>query len=268
VTNEVADDISLGEAAKNFLASLTAEERAASQTDINRFVRWFGSQRPIAGLNAPEIENYSERLSQSDKDYSRRLEVVKAFLAGAKKFKWTKSNLGTNLKPRKTRSKTRATSSRPAPAEVILTQEGHSQLVEELDGLKARRLQVTEDIRKAAADKDFRENAPLHAAREEKGHIEGRIMELEATLKAARIMDMAKEISIHVSIGKTVVVCDLSTGEEARYTLVSPREVDLVRGKISSVSPIGQALLGKREGQTCNVTAPVGTLRYKIKRVE
>ncbi|HEY6019896.1 MAG TPA: GreA/GreB family elongation factor, partial [Candidatus Paceibacterota bacterium] len=88
------------------------------------------------------------------------------------------------------------------------------------------------------------------------------------TLKSARIMNAAQETSIHVTIGNTVVVCDLSTGEEAKYTLVSPREVDLVRGKISSVSPIGQALLGKREGQTCSVTAPVGTLRYKIKRVE
>ena len=267
MTNEGAD-ITLGEAANRFVATLAAEERAASQPDIDRFVRWFGSQRPIGGLNAPEIENYAERLSQSDKEYSRKLEVVKAFLAGAKKFKWTKTNLGTNLKLRKTRTKAKSTTSRPAPDEVILTQEGHTQLVEELATLKTRRLQVIEDIRKAAADKDFRENAPLHAAREEKGHIEGRIMELEATLKSARIMNAAQETSIHVTIGNTVVVCDLSTGEEAKYTLVSPREVDLVRGKISSVSPIGQALLGKREGQTCSVTAPVGTLRYKIKRVE
>ena len=267
MTNEVAE-MTLGEAASHFLATLTAEERAANQPDINRFVRWFGSQRVIAGLNAAEIENYAERLSQSDKDYTKKLETVKSFLASAKKSKWTKSNLGTNLKTKKTRAKTKTSSSKPAPDQVILTREGHALLVAELTKLKNRRIQVTEDIRKAAADKDFRENAPLHAAREEKGHIEGRIMELETTLRYAKIMEEAVEVSVHVTMGNTVVVCDVSTGEEARYTLVSPREVDLVRGKISSVSPIGQALLGKSEGETCDVTAPAGRLRYVIKRVE
>jgi transcription elongation factor GreA len=267
LTNEVAE-LTLGEAAARFLATLSAEERTATQPDIDRFVRWFGSQRSIAALNAPEIENYAERLSQSDKDYSRKLDTVKAFLAGAKKSKWTKSNLGTNLKTKKTRARNKATSSRPAPDEVILSEEGHAKLVAELAELKNRRLQVTEDIRRAAADKDFKENAPLHAAREEKGHLEGRIMELESTLKAARIVNQTTVISVHVTIGNTVVVCDLGTGEEARYTLVNPREVDLRKGKISAISPIGQALLGKGEGETCEVAAPVGKLQYKIKRVE
>jgi transcription elongation factor GreA len=267
LTNEVAE-IGLGDAASRFLATLSAEERAGSQPDLNRFVRWFGSQRAIASLNAAEVENYAERLSQSDKDYTRKLETVKAFLAGAKKSKWTKSNLGTNLKIRK--GKTRAAPAEPKPAadEVLLTRHGHAQMEAELASLKKQSVEVIEDIRRAAADKDFRENAPLHAAREERGHIEGRIMELEATLKSAKIMDEKKRASVHVAIGNTVVLCDLSSNEEMRYTLVSTREVDLVSGKISSVSPIGQAVLGRSEGETCDVAAPVGRLRYKIKRVE
>ena len=269
MTNEVAE-IGLGDAASRFLATLTPEERAGSQPDLNRFVRWFGSQRAIASLNAAEVENYAERLSQSDKDYSRKLETVKAFLAGAKKSKWTKSNLGTNLKIRK--SKTRAaqteTTRQAASDEVLLTRLGHAQMEAELAALKKQNVEVIEDIRRAAADKDFRENAPLHAAREEKGHIEGRINALEATLKSAKILDEKARPSVHVAIGNTVVLCDLSSNEELRYTLVSTREADLVLGKISCVSPIGQAVLGRSEGETCDVAAPVGRLRYKIKRVE
>jgi transcription elongation factor GreA len=268
LTNEVAE-IGLGDAVSRFLSLLTDEEKAASQADLNRFVRWFGSQRTIASLNAAEVENYAERLSQSDKDYSRKLETVKAFLAGAKKSKLTKSNLGTNLKIRKGKARAVQTEARSATAdEVLLTRQGHAQMEAELAELKKQSVEVIEDIRRAAADKDFRENAPLHAAREEKGHIEGRIIQLEATLKSARIMDEKARVSVHVAIGNTVVLCDLNSNEEMRYTLVNSREVDLGLGRISCVSPIGQAVLGRREGETCDVAAPVGRLRYKIKRVE
>jgi transcription elongation factor GreA len=268
LTNEVAE-ICLGDAASRFLATLTADEKASSQPDLNRFVRWFGSQRPLASLNAAEVENYAERLSLSDKDYSRKLEAVKTFLAGAKKAKWTKSNLGTSLKIRKSKTRAASTETRAAASdEVLLTPHGHAQLEAELAALKKQSMEVIEDIRRAAADKDFRENAPLHAAREEKGHIEGRIMELEATLKSARILDGTTRASVHVAIGNTVVLCDLNSNEEMRYTLVSTREVDLGLGKISCVSPIGQAVLGRSEGETCDVAAPVGRLRYRIKRVE
>jgi transcription elongation factor GreA len=268
LTSEVAE-MSLGEAANQFLASLETEEKAASQPDIDRFVRWFGSQRAISGLNAPEIENYAERLSQSDRDYSRKLETVKTFLAAARKSKWTKTNLGTNLKIRKAKSKAKSSQSKANAAEpVVLTQEGHDKIVSELAGLKERRLQVIEDMRRAATDKDFRENAPLHAAREEKGHIEGRILELEETLKVAQIMDDHAQKSVHIAIGHTIVISEIGTGEEMRYTLVNAREVDLSKGRISCVSPIGQAVLGKVEGATCEVVAPVGKLRYRIKKVE
>jgi transcription elongation factor GreA len=261
--------MTLGEAASQFLASLEVDEKSATQPDIDRFVRWFGSQRAISGLNAAEIENYAERLSQSDRDYSRKLETVKAFLAAARKSRWTKTNLGTNLKIRKTKSRSKGTQSKATAAEpVILTQEGHDKLVGELAELKERRIHVIEEMRRAAADKDFRENAPLHAAREEKGHVEGRILQLEETLKSVTIMDEHVQRSVHIAIGNTVILRDVGTGEEMRYTLVNAREVDLTKGRISCVSPIGQAVLGKTEGATCEVVAPVGKLRYRIKKVE
>jgi transcription elongation factor GreA len=269
LTEEVGE-LSLGEAASRYLKELNAEERASIQADINRFTRWFGSQRQIASLSAAEIENYAERMSQSDTDYARRLEAAKAFLTAAKKAKWTKTNFATNLKIRKTKthSSTTGKNKLPPKKKVVLTAEGHEKLKTELTNLKSQRLEVIEEIRKAAADKDFRENVPFHAAREQKGHIDGRIMELEETLKVAETVDGNNHTTLRATIGNTVILCDLSTGEECSYILVNPREVDLIKGKISYVSPIGQAVIGKCEGETAEVIAPVGKLIYQVKQIK
>jgi transcription elongation factor GreA len=268
LTNE-NPDLSLGEATSRYLDTLEPQERSESQPDMNRFVRWFGSQRAIAGIAASEIENYAERLSLKDTEYTKKLEIVRAFLIAAKKSKWTKSNLSTNLKLKKTKTKQRVRATRQDLSEkVILTQQGYDEIQAELTRLESRKLELIGDIQRAAADKDFRENAPLHAAREEKGRVEGRMMELDTTLKAATIMDEVPNGHVHISIGNTVLLCDLGTGEEMRYMLVNPREVDLKRRRISCESPIGQALMGKSEGETADVIAPVGKIQYRIKQIE
>lgn len=262
-------DLTLGEAATLFLNTLELQKRTESQTDVNRFVRWFGSQRAIGGIAASEIENYAERLSLKDTEYTKKLEIIKAFLTTAKKSKWTKSNLSINLKLKNTKTRQRNRTIRQDSSEkVILTQQGYDEIQAELTRLESRKLELIGDIQRAAADKDFRENAPLHAAREEKGRVEGRIMELDTTLKAATIMDELPNGHVRISIGTTVLLCDLGTGEEMRYMLVNPREVDLKRGRISCESPIGHALMGKKEGETADVMAPVGKIQYRIKQIE
>ena len=138
----------------------------------------------------------------------------------------------------------------------------------ELDNLKKKSRELVGEIQRAAADKDFRENAPLHAAREERGHVEGRIKELEQTLKAATIIEEKKTPAKKSSIGDSIVVCELASGEECRYMIVDPREVNIAKGKISIASPLGKALLGRSDGETVEITAPAGKLRYQIKHVE
>jgi transcription elongation factor GreA len=138
----------------------------------------------------------------------------------------------------------------------------------ELDNLKKRSRGLMGEIQRAAADKDFRENAPLHAAREERGHVEGRIKELEQTLKATTIIEEKKAPTKKSSIGDSMVVCDLTSGEECRYMIVDPREVNIAKGKISIASPLGKALLGRSDGETVEISAPAGKLRYQIKRIE
>jgi transcription elongation factor GreA len=258
----------LGEAASSFLASLSAEEGEQSQQAVYGFVRWYGAKRPLAQLTAHEVENYAERLPSAQANYSRNIEQVKAFLAYARKQGWSQTNLAVNLKARKTKARLSSPARRRKTAATPLTKQGYNELEAELAKLRDRRLDVIDEMRKAAADKDFRENAPLDAAREERGHIEGRIRELEEALKTATIINEKQKAGLKVSVGDTVILIDPGSGEELRYTIVSPREVDPARGRISSNSPIGKAIIGCVQEETVDITAPLGKLRYQIKRIE
>ncbi len=259
-------NITMNDAAGFFLASLPTEERGDSQQQINKFIRWFGRERPFSGLAAADVENYAEQLSLSDTDYLTKFKMVKAFLVYARKKSWSKTNLANHLTARKSTSK--STAVRHAPEPIPMTRQGLSELETELDSLKNERHQAIDEMRKAAADKDFKENAPLHAARERRSYLEGRIMELESALKAAVVIDGKEGSDSRIAIGDSVILLDANSGEELRYTLVSPREVDAARGRISSVSPIGQAIMGKKRGDMVEISAPVGRLRFRVKEIE
>ena len=257
----------LGEAAGRFLTELSPKERETSQQEVYRFVRWYGWERPFVGLTAPEVANYAKRLSLSDTDYGKKLELIRAFLVYAKKVGWSKTNLATHLKAKKARTGLRASGRRGLPETVSLTQQRYAELEAELAELKDKRHQVIDEMRRAAADKDFRENAPLDAAREQRGYLEGRIRELEETLKAD-VIARGQKSALKASIGTSIVLRDLASGEELYYAIVHPKEVDPARGKISSASPIGKAVNGRGEGEEVEVSVPAGKLRYQIKRVE
>jgi len=258
---------SLGEAASGFLASLPPEKGEASQQAVYGFVRWYGWERPFAKLTAPEVAKYAEQLSLSQASYLNNLELIRAFLAYAKKQTWSKTNLATHLKPKKAKVRLPSSARHNSPSATSLTREGYAELKAELADLKSKRAQSIEEIRRAAADKDFRENAPLEAAREERGHLEGRIRELEEALKSATIMDETRKVTLKVSMGDSIVLRDQTSGDELRYTIVSPREVDPAKGKISSNSPIGKALIGRAQGDTVEIIAPVGKLSYQIEQI-
>jgi len=259
---------SLGEAASRFLASLAPEERGMSQQEIYKFVRWFGWERPLTGLTPPEVANYAERLSLSDTSYMKKFELIRAFLFYASKQGWCKGNLATHFKTRLGKTRLPASARQGLPGTTPLTQQGYVELEAELVALKGKRSQAIDEMRRAAADKDFRENAPLDAAREERGHLEGRIRELEETLKSAIVINEKQKVILRAGIGDNIVLRDVASGEELRYMIVSPREVDPTKGKISSASPIGKAVLGQAQGEIIEVVAPAGKLRYQIKKIE
>jgi transcription elongation factor GreA len=258
----------LGEAASRFLASLPTEEGEKSQQAIYGFVRWYGGKRTLAQLTAHEVENYAERLSSARSNYLSNVEQVRAFLAYAKKQGWSQTNLAAHLKTRKAKTRLSPSGRRHQSTSTPLTRQGYAGLETEITRLKKRRLEVIEEMRRAAADKDFRENAPLDAAREEKGHLEGRLRELEEALNSATIIDETKRAGLKVSVGDSVILIDPASGEELHYTVVGPREVDPVKGRISNNSPIGRAVVGCAQGATVEITIPLGKLRYQIKQIE
>ena len=260
-------NLSLGEAASRFLASLASEERAMSQQEVYKFVRWFGWERPLAGLTPPEVANYAQRLSLSDTSYMKNFGLIRAFLIYASKQGWCKSNLSAHFKTKLGKTRLPASTRQSLLQDTPLTRQGYAELETELVALKGKRSQVIDEMRRAAADKDFRENAPLTAAREQRGHLEGRIRELEETLKAATIINGGQEPTVKVSIGDSVILRNLASGGELHYTIVNSKEVDPTRGKISSISPIGKAIIGRGQGEVVEVTAPAGKLRYQIEQV-
>ncbi len=265
--NSGSQNPSLGEAATRFLASLPPGEEGTSQQEVYRFARWCGWEQTLAELTAPEVASYAEHLSSSDTDYIKKLGLIQAFLVYAKKEGWSKSNLASHLKAKKGKARLKSSFKRGSPETIPLTQQGYATLKAELATLKSKRSESIDEMRRAAADKDFRENAPLEAAREQRGHLEGQIKELEEALKSAVVIDEKQKVALKVSVGDSIILRDLTSGEELHYIMVNSKEVDPTRGKISSASPIGKAIIGRGRGEIIEVIAPAGKLRYQIEQV-
>lgn len=261
---------SLGEAVTLYLAKLTVKNREESQTEVFKFARWCGWEGSFSKLAGPAVEGYAETLHVSDIDYDKKFTILRGFLAHAKKAGWSETNLSIHLKSKKGKAGKVAKNGgkNNQPEDIPLTQQRLDEMKEELEILIKRSSALMGEIQKAAADKDFRENAPLAAAREERGHVEGRIKELEHAIKYAKIIEENKSTTAKSTIGDCLLVCDLSTNEECRYTIVDPREVNVAKGKISMASPLGKALLNHRDGDTVEINVPAGKLRYQIKKIE
>jgi len=259
---------SLGQVATQFLLTLPSEERLKAQQEIYKFVRWYGEKRPLSGLTIPEVANYAEQITSSTIEVTEKLGIIKTFLAYAHKQDLTRTNLAVHLKSKKTPPKSASSWKRASEKKVLLTSQGYAELQAELTALKNKRPRIAEELKKAAADKDFRENAPLEAAREYQGQLEARIRELESTLKRATLVDEQQVGGHEIAFGDTVTLRDLASGEQMSYTLVDAREANPVEGKISVASPMGQALLGLMKGQKVGVKAPGGTLHYQIEDIK
>ncbi len=242
-----------------FLSRLPPGESGKIQAEIFKFVRWLGSSRRVKDISPVDVASYGEQIIPSS------VKPIKFFLTYIQKQGFSNINLAPHLKAKKTSSKTVAVR-QSSQAQVTLTAQGYAKLEKELANLKNQRSQVIEDIQKAAADKDFRENAPLAAAREQKSHLEGRIKEIESILNQAKIMGEDQDTT-RAKFGDTVVLRDLSSGKEFSYTLVDPREANPAKGKLSVASPLGKAILDKERGQTVEVAAPAGTFCCRIESI-
>ena len=150
--------------------------------------------------------------------------------------------------------------------EVILTKEGKEELEKRLEFLKVtKRAEITERIKTAREFGDLSENAEYDAAKNEQAMIEGEIVEIENKLKYAVIIkDIKKGV---VSLGSKVDILDNDENELLTYEIVGTTEADVEAGRISNESPIGNALLGRKAGETFTVAVPAGTISITIKKV-
>ena len=152
---------------------------------------------------------------------------------------------------------------------VYLTKERLLEIEKELNDLKKNgRKEVADRIAEARSHGDLSENAEYDAAKEEQGKLEMKIGKLEEMLSRAQVINKTQNEDGKVKILSTVTVKNHKNNKTFTYTLVSPEEADLQQGKIAITSPVGQALMGKKEGEITNAQVPAGTIKFEILKVE
>lgn len=151
---------------------------------------------------------------------------------------------------------------------IYLTEEGAEALRNELERLTSvERPAIAVRLRDAIQMGDLRENADYHEAKRQQGFIEGRILELEATLRKAVIIQEESATDM-VRVGHRVTIREEGTDDDEAYQLVGPTEANPRDGRISNESPIGRALMGRRVGDVVDVQTPGGVIAFEIVRID
>ncbi|UXE67384.1 MAG: transcription elongation factor GreA [Chryseotalea sp. WA131a] len=149
------------------------------------------------------------------------------------------------------------------------TKEGLDKLTKELSDLKTKgRADIAKQIAEARDKGDLSENAEYDAAKDAQGHLEAKIAKLEDIVGNARLIDESKIDTSTVSILSKVTIKNKKNGATVTYMLVAEEEADLKAGKISTQSPIGKGLLGKKKGESAKIKTPAGEMEFEIITIE
>ena len=147
---------------------------------------------------------------------------------------------------------------------LYVTQAGVDKMKADLTSMNTERMRIAETIEHARELGDLKENAEYHAAKEAQAHLHARIRDTADKIARSEVIDDQEIDSDKAYVGSSVRVLNKNTKKEVTYQLVSPVEVDMAAGKISTKSPVGQALLGKSMGDTVVAKVPAGDLKLKI----
>jgi len=255
------------------------------KNDLSSFIQWItislenksydeNSNLENINLNIIEpffIEQYVKitNLKHSNQNASKKLTVARDYLNYIHTEGFTESNLGNHIRNKKgRRSGSVSLKSKVHEGDLVeISKEYHDSLEKELNVKYKEREDVVVDINKAAADKDFRENAPLEAAREKQGLIESQIKTIEETLRKSVIFNTKRSNKKNkiAQIGSKVTL--EKENKRIKINLVASPEADVNLSKISLESPLGKALLGKGENDHVTISAPAGEIKYKIVKV-
>ncbi len=154
-------------------------------------------------------------------------------------------------------------------SDILITPEGYARLKKELEELKTvKRREIAERIRQARALGDLSENFDYQDAKRQQAMLEGRIKDLETVLHRARVVERPDNAGEVVHMGSVVTLCDLEDGRIRTVRIVGSFEADPLQDRISILSPLGEALIGKVVGDVVEVQTPKGLMRYRIEAIE
>lgn len=264
----MSTDTTLQQAVEAFTVKLPPQKHLDAQEAL-KLARWYGEEQPVAALRPIDIEHYVDTFGLHSPLARGRADSLKAFLNFADKQSMTSARLVSHVRVR------RPAGSRNAAAKTVeedqgfrMTSAGRAELQSELDHFIAERPRIAEELRQARSDGDVSENAPLDAARESQGKLEGRIRDLEGKLRLAVIVenDDSAAIATIAHIGSNVLISDLASGIKREYRIVNAFEAQGA-GRLSYDSPVGRAVIGHQVGDVVDVVAPRGLMKYRIESV-
>lgn len=268
-SQRAAPDRTLGEALEEFLGTLKPQQAVAYGAWVRKYVEFAGAETRASAITGPKVESYVlSQLSPADPKVEERVEALKRWFQFLKKRGYTAQNFGVLVRVRHSGRRSGRTGGvgAPQPKLVEMTAAGLAALKAELAELEKQRVELVRAVAQAREDKDFRENAPLHAAREALAWNEQRRRELEAILRDAVVVEGSEDG--RATVGSTVVVVRLDSGVRDRFTLVAPREANPAQKRISVESPVGRALLDRAPGEDVVVRTPAGEVHYRVEAVE
>ncbi len=264
---ESAISITLGEALQEYLGTLSPEDQNAASPFIRRYVDHAGHDTVVASLTGARVESYAEsRIQSSDPAAPRRVAALKAWFQYLKKKSYVEKNFGVHIRLRRSAAARSSTATVRAvdDAPIQMTAEGIAGLQVEFERLEREEPELVKAISLAREDKDFRENAPLEAAREALAFNQTRRREVDATLKRAVAVREGDTSDDRSAIGSTVQVTRLDNDRDTEYKLVGAREANAAERKISIESPVGKELLGRRPGDEITVSVPSGVVQFRV----
>ncbi len=260
--------VTLRQAFTEFLQSVRSNNRLTYERYVREYVESVGEDQSTGSLSGPRVEGYAEtHIKTTDPLASARVSALKAWFQYLKKHDYTPQNFGTVIRLRRSgrsRGKVSAVSSGAVPLDV--TADGLGAMKAELETLEGEAPKLIEAIAAAREDKDFRENAPLDAAREALAQNEARRRRLEDEIRRARIVsDRGGDRAV---LGSSVTITRVDNGQKATYRLVGIREANVREGKISVESPVGHGLLGRAVGEEATVSTPTGEVLFRVDNID
>lgn len=265
-----AASFTLDNAQAEYLETLSASDHNTKGIYVRKYVEYAGGDFEVALLTGARVELYAEaQIKASDPRAVDRVAALKAWFVYLKKKGYTEKNLGVHIRVRKSaaRGAKRAPAVEHEEAPIEMTADGLESLKHELEELTGHVQGLVQAVALAREDKDFRENAPLDAAREAMAFNQQRRREVEETLKRAIVVDTSKTATGASSVGSIVEVRRIDNDFEVSYQLVSAHEANAAEKKISVESPVGKQLLGRQAGEQVSVNAPSGVIEFEIKSV-